>query len=203
MESLKHLWGNPRDLWTQFENRKINKSRGIDSRFHPMDGNCWAHLLLSRVLFQLSWYSIASSERQSGFQFFTLCFHGRHSGPCLHYCQYPLLPVPASGFCHLWCMLNIWNRLIVFLKHFYHATLLLKNLQTCLITTTGFNLPCNLHPHPHAISVVIHCVWSHLQALMQAVPAWNTPCRPSPIPSSSANSYCSSLYIIFFGNLGT
>ena len=99
-----------------------------------MDGNSWTHSLLSRVLFQLSWCSIGSSERQSGFQFFILYFNGWHSSPCLLYCQYSLTPFPASGFCHLWCTLNIGNGLIASLKRFYRATPLLKNLSACVLS---------------------------------------------------------------------
>lgn len=122
------------------------------------------------VLLQFSWCNIGSPERQFGFQFFIFCFPRQHSCPYLHYCQYPLIALPASGFCHLWCTLNRGKRLIVFLKYFYHAMLLLKNLQKWLVTTTDSSFPQST-PHPQATSVVIHSVLFHLQAFTQAVPA--------------------------------
>ena len=134
MGSLKNLWEMQGIFGHSLKAQMINKSRWMYSRFHPMDGNSWTHSLLSRVLFQLSWCSIGSSERQSGFQFFILYFNGWHSGPCLLYCQYSLIPFPASGFCHFWCTLNIGKGLIPSLKRFYRATLLLKNLSACVLS---------------------------------------------------------------------
>lgn len=84
-------------------------------------------------------------------------FQGQPSGLCPHYCQHQLTLLPTSALCHLLCMPNIGNKLMDFLKHFYHAILLLKNLHEVLIVMLMVMLP-----QPHAIFIATGYILSHL-----------------------------------------
>lgn len=109
----------------------------------------------------------------------------------------PTQPLPTSGLCHLWCTLNIGKDELFSLSIFGHY--LAQESTAVPYYDYLIQASTHPHPHPHAISVATHCVFSYLQAFTQAVPAWNTLCRLSPIPSSLANSWSSSLCIISFG----
>lgn len=159
-----------------------------------MDGNSWACLLLSRVLFQallvqhrLIWKTVCGCQFCNLFSWTAL------------WSSSSLLPTPAYSspyLCSLSPLMHAEYRKQT--NGFPKALLSCHSLTQKSIRGPYCHTSLYPRPHLHAIFVATRYILSHLEAFAQAVSVWNIFCRLSPSLPYSADPWCSSLYITSF-----